>query len=138
MVPVLGPIITLASVIFIYHKISERTGRSYGTTALLLFFSVIMLPWLGLTVNKKDTKIAWALGILALILTSIGVGIAGVGALKGAMHLNRSNDFMDRARNEMMEKIQNNPGMREQMQDLQNKMMDKTTPTLPATTATAQ
>ncbi len=60
-IPFIGPIITLGAAIFIYHKISERTGRGAGTTALLLFFSVIMLPWLGLTVNKKSTKTAWIL-----------------------------------------------------------------------------
>ena len=71
-VPFIGGLVTLGAIIFIYHKISERCGRGAGTTACMVFFSVIAFPWLGLSVHKKDTKIAWILGVAALIISITG------------------------------------------------------------------
>lgn len=80
-----------------------------------------MLPWLGLSVNKKDTKIAWILGICAILITLIGTALAGIGAVGGVLKLNRTHRFMDKARDEVMKEIQSNPSIREQIKDLEPK-----------------
>lgn len=117
-VPVVGGIVTLLAIIFIYHKISERCGRGPGTTALLVFFSVITFPWLGLMVNKKDTKLAWILGVAAMIVSITGSVLIGAGALSGAFKLSQNPKLMQKARMEIMKEMKNNPALREQMQDL--------------------
>lgn len=70
-VPVVGPIIVLCSVIYIYYWLAKRLNRDIGTVILLLFFSVIMIPYLGLKAHNKPTTLAWVLGVAAMILLFI-------------------------------------------------------------------
>lgn len=139
-VPVIGGIVTLGAIIFIYHKVSERSGRGAGTTACMIFFSVITFPWLGLSVHKRDTKIAWILGIAALLVSITGSIVVGAGALDGLLKLSKNQDIMDRARSEMMEEIKNNPNMRKQLDEIraQIEKSSETPPTPTASTSTAE
>lgn len=71
-VPAIGGIILLVGFIVLYHHISVRTERGIGTTILLVFFSVLMIPWLGRKVHKKTTTPAWILGIISMVLLAFG------------------------------------------------------------------
>lgn len=139
-VPFIGGLVTLGAIIFIYHKVSERCGRGAGTTACMVFFSVIAFPWLGLSVHKKDTKIAWILGVAALIVSITGSIVVGAGALSGLIKLSKNQDIMDRARAEMMKEIKDNPGMRKQMDEIraQIEKSNETPPIPSASTSTAE
>lgn len=86
-VPVIGGIIVLGSIVYIYYWLSKRVGRDIGTTVLLLFFSVIMIPYLGLKAHNKSTTPAWVLGVGAMLALLIGGGIGAAGAARGMMGL---------------------------------------------------
>ncbi len=135
-IPVVWGIVTLAALIFIYHKISERCGKWAGTTALMVFFSVITFPWLGLSVNKKDTQIAWFLGVAALIVSITGSIVIGTGALGGFLKMAQNPGLIREIKTEMMKEMNKNPAMREQMKELQTQLeQNNNTPS--ATTPTA-
>lgn len=134
-VPVVGGLVTVGAIIFIYHKLSERCGRGAGTTACLFFFSVITFPWLGLTVHKRDTKIAWILGIATLLISITGSIVIGAGAIDGILKLSKNQEIMEKARSEMMEEIKNNPSMRKKMEELRLQVESSNQITVPAPSA---
>ncbi len=121
LVPFFGPVIIITSIIFIYYKISERTGRGFGTVILLTFFSVFTFPWLWLTVNNKNTIIGWILSVISFVCVISGSVIGWINAIQIFMEIDK-NKFMDNSRQEIMKEIQNNPTMREQMKEFQDKI----------------
>lgn len=134
-IPAIWGLATFLSIIFIYHKISERCGRGPGTTALLVFFSVITFPWLGLSVNKKDTSIAWILGVAALIVSMTGSVVVGAGALSGVLKVSQNPNFIREIKSELRQQLKNNPAMQEKIKDMQNQLGESTT--TPTSTPTA-
>ncbi|MBP6921387.1 hypothetical protein KBB89_02465 [Candidatus Gracilibacteria bacterium] len=122
-VPVIGGVIVLASIIYIYYFLSKRIGRGVGTTLLLLFFSVIMIPYLGLKANKKPTTAAWILGVLSILTLFVG-GIFGLaGAAKSMMELEKDYNLSGIAQEKMMDEIQKNPELQKQFQEAKDAMM---------------
>lgn len=76
-----------------------------------------------------------------MALTLIGLALAGAGAVGGLLHLNRTHNFMDKTRAEIMQEIQKNPTMRDQIKEMQeqmNKSDDSTKVKVNATTTTAE
>lgn len=122
-IPGIGWIIVLGASVFIYHSISKRVGGGVGTTLLLLFFSVIMIPYLGLKAHKKSTTPAWLLGIAAILALLIGGAVSAAGAGKAMIELERDYNVMGRAQGKMMDEIKDNPEFQKQLQDAKDAMM---------------
>ena len=125
-VPVIGGLIVLGSIIYIYYWLSKRVGRDIGTTVLLLFFSVIMIPYLGLKAHGKSTTPAFLLGVGAILALLIGGGIGAAGAARGMMGLEGQYNFMGKTQEKIMEEIKDNPELQRQFQEIKNQMQANT------------
>lgn len=116
-VPVIGGIVVLIGLIFVYNGLSKRTKRGTGTTLLLIFFSAIMIPWLGLTVNGRKTTLAWVLGIIAIVAMGIG-GIAMTAGTVAQVANPDNSQFIDDVKGAVKETV-NNPEFQKIMQESQ-------------------
>ena len=84
-------------------------GRGVGTTLLLLFFSVIMIPYLGLKAHKKSTTPAWILGVASILTLFVGGAMGLAGLAKGVMELEKDYNLTDIAQEKMIEEMKKNP-----------------------------
>ncbi len=121
-VPVIGGIIVLGSLIYIYYWLAKKLGRDIGTAILLLFFSVIMIPYLWLKAHNKSTTPAWILGVWAMVAVFIGIMLGAAGVGRGMMGLEGQYDFMGKAQEKMMEEINDNPELQKQLQEVKNQI----------------
>lgn len=119
LIPVVGPIVVLGSIIYIYYSLSLKMKRGVGTTLLLIFFSVVMMPYLGLTAHNKSTTPAWILGVGAILALFIGGGLGAAGIGRAVIGMNGQYDLMDRVRGKMMREINKDPEVQRQLQKLQ-------------------
>ncbi len=79
---------------------------------LLVFFNFITLPWLGLTVFKRKTTVAWVLGIIAVL--GYIISLAGMTATIASAGLSTGlNPYVQK---EVMEQMRNNPEIRAAME----------------------
>lgn len=122
-VPVIWGIIVLGSIIYIFYHLSKRVGGDVGTMLLLFFFSIIMLPYLGLKAHKRSTTPAWILGVGAIIALIIGWGLTAASAARAMVGLEKQYGIMDKAQEKMMEEIRENPELQKQLQEAKDVMM---------------
>lgn len=122
-VPVIWGIIVLVSLIYVYYYLAKRTGGDIGTTLLLIFFSGIMIPYLGLKAHKKSTVPAWVLGIGSIILIFIGTVMGLAGAGKAMLELEKDYNISGIAQEKMMEEIKKNPELQKQLEEAKDAMM---------------
>jgi hypothetical protein len=122
-VPIIGGLIVLGSIIYIYHSVSKRVGKSVGTTLLLLFFSVIMIPYLGLKAHKKSTTPAWILGVASILTLFVGGAMGLAGLAKGVMELEKDYNLTDIAQEKMIEEMKKNPEFQKWLQEAKDAMM---------------
>ncbi len=94
------------------YLLAKRTGRGVGTMFLLVFFNFITLPWLGLTVHKRKTTVAWVLGIIAVL----GYIISLIGMTATIASAGLSTGLNPYVQEEVMEQMRNNPEIREAME----------------------
>lgn len=122
-VPGIGGIIVLVSLVYVYYHLAKRTGGDIGTTLLLIFFSGIMIPYLGLKANKKSPTAAWVLGLGSIILIFIGtlMGVAGAG--KAMLELEKDYNISGIAQEKMMEEMKKNPELQKQFEEAKEAMM---------------
>ena len=124
-VPAIGWIIVIVSLIYIYYHLAKRTGGDIGTTLLLIFFSGIMIPYLGLKAHKKSPTAAWVLGLGSIILIFIGglMGLAGAG--KAMLELEKDYNISGIAQEKMMEEMKKNPELQKQFEEAMMKLEQK-------------
>jgi hypothetical protein len=125
-VPGIGGIIVLVSLVYVYYHLAKRTGGDIGTTLLLIFFSGIMIPYLGLKAHKKSPTTAWVLGLASIILIFIGglMGLAGAG--KALFELEKDYNISGIAQEKMMEEIKKNPELQKQFDGAMMKLEQNT------------
>ncbi len=99
-VPVIGGLVVVGSILFVFYHLSKRVGGDIGTMLLLFFFSIVMIPYLGLKAHKKSTTPAWVLGVGAIVAQIYPLVVALI-----------------------MEEIKKNPELQEQMQEARDAMM---------------
>jgi Family of unknown function (DUF5684) len=121
-VPGIGGIIVLISLIYVYYYVAKRTGGDIGTTLLLIFFSGIMIPYLGLKAHKKSTTPAWILGVASILTLFVGGAMGLAGLAKGFMELEKDYNLTDIAQEKMMEEIKKNPELQKQFDDAMMKL----------------
>ncbi len=122
-VPAIGGLVVVGSILYVFYHLSKRVGGDVGTMLLLFFFSIVMLPYLGLKAHKKSTTPAWILGVGAIIALVIGGGLTAASAARAMVSLEKQYGIMDKAQERMMEEIEKNPELQKQMQDARDAMM---------------
>lgn len=122
-VPVIGGLVVLGSILYVFYHLSKRVGGDIGTMLLLFFFSIIMLPYLGLKAHKRSTTPAWVLGLGGIIALFIGGGLTAASAARAMVGLEKQYGIMDKAQEKMMQEIQKNPELQKQMQEAKDAMM---------------
>ncbi len=122
-VPVIWGIIVLVSLVYVYYYLAKRTGRDIGTTLLLIFFSGIMIPYLGLKAHKKSPTTAWVLGLGSIILIFVGTTMGLAGAGKAMIELEKDYNISGIAQEKMMEEIEKNPELQAQFNEAKDAMM---------------
>lgn len=122
-VPVIGGLVVVGSILFVFYHLSKRVGGDIGTMLLLFFFSIVMIPYLGLKAHKKSTTPAWVLGLGAIVALIIGGGLTAASAARAMVGLEKQYGIMDKAQEKMMEEIKKNPELQEQMQEARDAMM---------------
>jgi hypothetical protein len=122
-VPVIGGLVVVGSILFIFYHLSKRVGGDVGTMLLLFFFSIVMLPYLGLKAHKRSTTPAWVLGIGAIIALLIWWGLTAASAARAMVGLQKQYGIIDKAQEKMMEEIKKNPELQKQMEEARDAMM---------------
>ena len=105
-----------------YYHLAKRTGGDIGTTLLLIFFSGIMIPYLGLKAHKKSPTAAWVLGLSSIVLIFIGGSMMFVGAGKAMLELEKDYNISGMAQEKIMEEMQKNPELQKQLEEVKDAM----------------
>jgi len=122
-VPVIWGLVVVGSILFVFYHLSKRVGGDVGTMLLLFFFSIVMLPYLGLKAHKRSTTPAWILGVGAIVALIIGWGLTAASAARAVVGLEKQYGIMDKAQEKMMEEIKKNPELQKQMEEARDAMM---------------
>lgn len=123
LVPVIGGLVVLGSILYICYYLSKRVGGDIGTMLLLFFFSIIMIPYLGLKAHKRSVTPAWILGLGAMAALLIGGGLTAASVARAMVGLEKQYGIMDKAQERMMKEIKENPELQKQLEEAKDAMM---------------